>query len=85
LKIVHEDCDPSLSLDKSLPYTAYLIEYIIDGISHFDISIGRNQVEMFDYYYDKYKKDFIKFTQTEGRVNPKLWGPQQQETKKKKK
>jgi len=85
LKIIHEDCDPSISLDKTLPYTAYLVEYLIDGISHYDISIGRNQVEMFDYYYDKYKKDFIKFTQSEGRANPKLWGAQQAPVTKNKK
>lgn len=85
MKIVHEDCDPSLSLDKTLPYTAYLVEYLIDGVSHYDISIGHNKVEMFDYYHDKYKKDFIKFTQSEGRANPKLWGAQQAPPAKKKK
>lgn len=85
MKIVHEDCDPSLSLDKELPYNAYLVEYQVDGISHYDVSIGYNQVEMFDYYYDKYKKDFIKFTQSEGRANPKLWGAQQKDTASKKK
>jgi hypothetical protein len=30
-------------------------------------------VDLFDYYYDLYGKDFIEFKQAEGRVNPKLW------------
>ena len=77
LKILHEDCDPSLALDKSLPYTAYIIEYLVDDISHYDIAVGNKVSEMFDHYYDKHKKDFVTITQTEGRANPKLWGAQQ--------
>ena len=30
-------------------------------------------VDLFDYYYDLYKKNFIRFTQSAGIVNPKLW------------
>jgi len=40
MKIVHRDCDPSLALDRSLPYTAYLIEYLQDGMTHFDIALS---------------------------------------------
>ena len=53
-------------------------------MTHFDIVIGRNQVEIFDHYYDNYKQDFVNMTQTEGRVNPKLWGVQQPKENKKK-
>ena len=42
----------------------------------------RSQVEMFDYYYDKYKKDFKWFKQSQGIVNPKLWKNQQEADKK---
>lgn len=74
MKIIHEDCDPSIALDKTLPYTAYLIEYLVDDISHYDIAIGNKVSEMFDHYYDKHKKNFVNITQAEGRANPKLWG-----------
>ena len=36
-KIIHQDCDPTLADDRSLPYTAYLVEYLQDGMTHFDI------------------------------------------------
>ena len=85
LKILHYDCDPSISLYKSLPYTAYLIEYLVDDISHYDIAIGNKVSEMFDHYYDKHKKNFVNITQAEGRANPKLWGVQQPTPPKKKK
>ena len=88
LKILHKDCDPSLSEDRSLPYTAYLIEYVQEGITKFDIVSSSKQVEVFDYYWDLYKKDLINMTQTEGRINPRLWqdpsSKKEKETKKRK-
>ena len=79
-KIIHEDCDPSLGQDRSLPYTASLVEYSQSGITKFDIVTAAKQVDIFDDYWDKYRHDLIRMTQTEGRVNPKLW----QDPKKKK-
>jgi hypothetical protein len=84
MKVIHEDCDPTLSDDKSLPTSAYLVEYIQGETSHFDIVSTGKKVEIFDHYYDKYKKDLINITQTEGRANPKLYGYKPTEEKKKK-
>lgn len=82
MKVVHTDCDPTLAQDRSLPYTAYLVEYKQDGLTKFDIVIGRNKVEVFDHYWDNYHHDFVNMTQTEGRANPKLWGAQPAKKKK---
>ena len=73
IKVISTDCDPTLSEDRSLASNAYLVEYLQDGITHFDIVTCQKKVEIFDEYYDKYKKDLINITQTEGRINPKLW------------
>lgn len=82
MKIIYRDCDPSLAQDRSLPYTAYLVEYLQDGMTHFDIVICNKKVEIFDYYWDKYRHDFINMTQSEGRINPKLWVNKPKEKKK---
>ena len=74
-KIIHQDCDPTLAEDKSLPYNTFLIEYTVEGLTKFDIASGNGQVDIFDVYWDKYNKDFVTMTQTEGRVNPKMWNP----------
>lgn len=74
-KIIHQDCDPTLAEDKSLPYNTFLIEYTVEGLTKFDIASGNGQVDIFDDYWDKYSKDFVTMTQTEGRVNPKMWNP----------
>ena len=84
LKVLHKECDPTLAEDKSLPYTAYLVEYVEEGLTKFDIVIVNKQVDIFDHYYDKYKSDFKNMTQTDGRVNPKMWGNKPASEKKKK-
>ena len=83
LKVINAACDPTLSEDKSLPSNANLVEYIQDEVTHFDIVTCQKMVEIFDEYYDKYKKDLINITQTEGRINPKLWGYSSPDKKKK--
>ena len=75
VKLISEDCDPSASLDRSLPSSAYKVEYQEGGMSKFDLVMSGRMVEIFDMYYDKYKKDLINITQAEGRVSPKLWNP----------
>ena len=75
IKMLHQDCDPTLAQDRSLPYTAFLVEYLQDGMTHFDIVTAPKQVDIFDDYWDKYRNDFQGMSQTEGRANPKLWSP----------
>ena len=75
VKVINRDCDPTLAQDKSLPCTAFLVEYIDGEVSHFDIVIAGKQVDIFDEYWDKYKKNLVGFNQAEGRSNPKLWNP----------
>lgn len=80
--ILHQNCDPELATDRSLPYTAYLVHYEIDETLCYDLVIPRNKVEIFDYYWDRYREGLKWFKQSEGRVNPKLWGVKTKEEKK---
>ena len=82
LKILHENCEAKMAEDRSLPYTAYLVEYEAEGKKRFDLAISSKMVEIFDYYYDKYGK-VLNMTQSNGRVNPKLWGNSEKKSKKK--
>lgn len=82
MKILQTACDPSVSKDKSLPYSAFLVEYIEGDIHKFDLVISAKQSEIFDHYWDKYKKDFVNITQSDGRANPKLWNPNPPKEKK---
>ena len=73
LKIIHEKCDPKLADNPKLPYTAYLIEYVEDDKTYYDIALCQKQVEMFDHYYDKYKTGLKGWKQSNGKISPKLW------------
>jgi hypothetical protein len=84
MKFLHQRCDPELAKDRELPYTAYIVTYEEDGETLHDIVICNKKVEIFDYYWDKYREGLKSFKQTEGRVNPKLWGTPPPKEKKRK-
>ncbi len=83
INILHQDCDPTLGEDKSLPQTAYMVEYLVDGLTKFDLVIAAKKVDIFDHYYDNYRKDLLNITQSSGTANPKTWGGSSQGKKKK--
>ena len=85
MNIIHEKCDPKLADDRKLPYTAYLVQYEVEGKETYDIAMGSGQVEIFDHYYDKYKKGLKWLKQTQGTTRPNLWNQQAPKRKKRKK
>jgi len=83
IKILHQDCDPTLAQDKSLPQTAYLVEYLVDGLTKFDLVVCSKQVDIFDHYWDNYKENLNNIIQSSGTISPKVWnGPSPSKTKK---
>jgi hypothetical protein len=83
ITIVKANCDPKDAEDKSLPTDAYLVEYTIDDETFYDIIRAAKQVKMFDMYWDKFKNGFVGFSWAKGSVNPKMWGYQPPDKKKK--
>ena len=73
ITVIQEKCDPKAAEDKSLPYTAYLIQYEHEGKIEHDIAMGQKAVDIFDHYYDKYKKGFKWLKQSGGTQKPNLW------------
>ena len=84
MRVIHEKCDPKLADDRKLPYTAYLVQYEVEGKETYDIAMGSGQVEIFDHYYDKYKKALKWLKPTQGTVRPNLWNAKPPQRKKKK-
>ena len=82
IRMIHKDCDPSIAEDRSLPYTSYLVEYLQDGMTKFDVVSANKRGDIFEHYLDLDRHDMINMTQTEGRVNPKLWNDPNQKKKK---
>ncbi len=75
IRILNEDCDPSLASNQSLPNNSFLVEYAVEGLAKFDLVMSNKKVDIFDHYWDKYKSDLNNIIQTEGNINPKLYNP----------
>jgi hypothetical protein len=71
--VLHQNCEKSVAKDKSLPLNSYLVTYISDEETAYDIVICNKQVDIFDMYWDKYREGLKDIRWTDGRVNPKLW------------
>lgn len=84
IQILHKNCNKELADDRTLPYNSYLVWYELDKSIAYDVVIANKKVDIFDYYWDHYRGDFKGFKQSEGRVNPKLWGANTKAAKKNK-
>lgn len=81
-EILLENTTLSQAKDSSFPSDAYLIWYTIDNKECIDLVRG-TRVRIFDMYYDKYGSGSVKKIDFGyGRTNPKLWGYQPPEKKK---
>jgi len=83
IKVIHSDCDASLAKDRSLPNNSCLVIYIESNKRKYDIVMSSKMSLIFDEYYDRYKDNLISIIYTEGRVNPRMWGVEVKEDKKK--
>tara|TARA_S200000501_G_scaffold371287_1_gene414083 strand:- start:7463 stop:7735 length:273 start_codon:yes stop_codon:yes gene_type:complete len=85
VRILKENCTPADADDVKLPYTAYLVTYKKDGETKYDLTMCQKKVDLFDHYYDTYKKDFVTFKQSRGTIRPNLWNDPSAAKKPKKK
>ena len=46
ITVIHEKCDLEKDNNTKLPYTAYLIQYEVEGTTHHDIAMGSKAVDI---------------------------------------
>ena len=83
MNVLYENCEIEKVDTKHLPYTAYVIEYEVDGKIQYDVAVSAKAADIFDHYYDKYKKGFRNLTQSKGIINPRLWKSNKESPKEK--
>lgn len=76
-------------MDAELPTDTHIIEYVVDGETTYDAARAYKKSNIFDEYYDKFKRDgisaqIVAITNGYGRIKPKLFGYQSPEPSKKK-
>ena len=74
LNILKENCDPKKDDNAKLPYNAYLVQYKVGDKdeARWDLAMSYKSVEIFDYYYDKYK-NVKEIKWTKGIVSPRTY------------
>ena len=71
--------------DSSFPNDAYLIWYLVNEEYYVDLTRCGKKSSLFDMYYDTYGSGAVqRIDFGYGRVNPRLWGYQKTEKRKKK-
>jgi len=71
--------------NKKFPSDTFLVWYNVDGKELLDVARSYKRVNIFDMYYDKYKKDLKRIEWGYGTINPTMWGYKQPDKKKKRK
>ena len=85
-EILLEKTTEDKARDKKFPSDACIIRYTVDGTSHIDVTRSGKQVNIFDFYYDKYGKDALQAIEWGyGTVNPSMYGFKKPEKKVRKK
>ena len=73
-EILHERCGKQDAKNKQLPLDSYLVTYVIDENTFYDIVRTSKKVGIFDMYYDKFGNCLKSIEWTDGTINPRLWG-----------
>ena len=68
---------------QDVPTDAYIVTYTLDDQVKYDLTRG-TKTNLFDMYYDKFKKGLRDIQYGPGTVSPKLWGYRNKQTGKKK-
>lgn len=84
MKVHKKDCDPSEANDKSLPVNSWIVTYNDGEKTCYDIVVAGKQLDIFDYYWDRYRDDKMSWKYTKGTISAKLWQGQQDASTKKK-
>jgi len=82
ITIFESDCTRGRAEDKSLPTSAHLVTYKMDGMIKHDIVMAAAMRHIFDFYWDHLRADLLSIEWSAGTVNPKLWGGMDQKKKK---
>ena len=84
-QVLQENTTLEKANDKSFPSDAYLVWYNVEGNEILDVTSSAKKSNIFDMYYDKYKKDLKRIEYGPGTINPTQWGYKSPEKRKRRK
>ena len=84
-QVLQENTTLEKANDKSFPSDAYLVWYNVEGNEILDVTRSAKKSNIFDMYYDKYKKDLKRIEYGPGTINTTQWGYKSPEKRKRRK
>ena len=84
-QVLLENTSLEKAKDKSFPSDAYLVWYNVEGNETLDVTRSAKKSNIFDMYYDKYRKDLKRIEYGSGTINPTQWGYNKPEKKRRRK
>ena len=84
-QVLQENTTLEKANDKSFPSDAYLVWYNVEGNEILDVTRSAKKSNIFDMYYDKYRKDLKRIEYGSGTINPTQWGYNKPEKKRRRK
>ena len=84
-QVLQENTTLEKANDKSFPSDAYLVWYNVEGNETLDVTRSAKKSNIFDMYYDKYRKDLKRIEYGSGTINPTQWGYKSPEKRKRRK
>ena len=83
-EVILEKTTKDKANDRKLPSDAFNVYYVVDGEERLDVTRSGKKVNVFDFYYDKYK-NVKQIEYGHGTVNPSQWGYKEPPKKKRRK
>jgi len=83
-EVLKQNCSLEEAKDNNVPNDAYIVTYEIDGKVCYDLTRSSKRVNIFDMYYDNLGPVIRDINWGYGTINPKLWGYQSPQKKKRK-
>lgn len=83
-EVIKQNCTLEEAKDTQVPNDAYIVTYQIDGKTYYDLTRCGKRSNLFDMYYDNLGSVVRNIDWGYGKINPKLWGYQAPEKKKRK-
>ena len=83
-EILKHNCTLQEAQVTDVPTDAYIVTYILNGVTCYDLTRCGKKVNLFDMYYDNLGPVIQSIEWGCGKISPKLWGYEAPKSKKRK-
>jgi hypothetical protein len=83
-EILKQNCTLQEAQDTQVPTDAYIVSYLRDGKTCYDLTRCGKRANLFDMYYDNLGPVILAIEWGSGKISPKVWGYEPPKSKRRK-